>query len=563
MLLGEKLVSMGKLSPVEVEQTLRIQDHLVQCGMPRRSFRDLLIERRYVSEADLIEALSDLEQGSGQTSAIDIPSYLCQRLQVKVIGVKGSTLVVAPLERLTSEEHKELLEAAFRAGVQATEVEEVELDNAEIYKSLRKGAVEADSLRSAIMNYNKQPESGEVGEVVESIIQDAVQLRASDIHIDRDSDLTRCGVSYRIDGVMVQKFLLTPRSASVLISRLKSAAGCDFADTRHPQDGRLEIPFMGRKIDIRLATLPTSGDGETLTMRILDPANVKSLDILLREYPGISRKLQATVDIEYKIPGLCLLTGPTGTGKSTTLYALLNSMKRDSLNIMTSEDPIEQVIPGIRQSLVNETTGMNYSNILRAQMRQDPDVLVVGEVRDQATAEAILRGAESGHMMMSTLHASSVSESLYRLLNLLTETYRPIGILTLAHHLKCITNQRLGRRICSCSTQAKLGEKMDAEIIKTYDLDPEMIVPVAQGCEKCSNTGYFGRVMVPEALFLDSSESTKEQVAAILGDPSKSPDDILRLENATYHSRSDSAVTLLKAGIIDARTFLAVLGKEK
>ncbi|GAB3645198.1 hypothetical protein GCM10028813_02310 [Ramlibacter alkalitolerans] len=558
--LAERLLQMGRIELTQLENAKRIQQHLSDCGQAGARLSDILMARRYVTDADIVAASQNDTAASGVALSVDIPAHLCHRLKLKVIGVVGKELHVAPLRRLTERELAELKDAAFRSGMAVDKVVQVPGDQGEILQALKSRTVDSHSLAREIAALNRNPDNGNAGDILVAIIQDAIQSRSSDIHIDKDSSPETCSISYRIDGQLRLRFLLTPASASVLVSVLKGRSGMDFSDTRHPQDGRVDVEFQGRRVDVRVASLPLSGESETVTLRILDPNNFKSLEILLQDHPQLLEELVTATRLPVgKMPGLLLITGPTGTGKSTTLYGVINSMDKDRLNIMTSEDPIEQNVPGIRQTLANEATGLTYASILRAQMRQDPDVLVVGECRDCETSEALLRGGESGHLMMSTVHASSSLEALTRVLNLLSPAYRPVGIATLASLLKGVTNQRLARRLCSCCERVPASSVLAPQELAEYGLAPGFLVGRKVGCEKCGRTGYFGRVLVPEAVFVDNRPSTREAIREILAD-NKGVEPILSVDGVTYFSRKDSAGRLLKAGLIDIDTVRAVTG---
>ena len=314
-----------------------------------------------------------------------------------------------------------------------------------------------------------------------SLIEQALAAGASDMHIEPVQDAVRLRV--RVDGLL-QELTRLPRSAySTLVTQLKVAANMDIAEKRVPQDGRVSLELAGRKVDLRLSTLPTTL-GEKVAIRLLAQQELLRLD----ELGFTQANLRCYRELFAQPNGLILLTGPTGSGKTTTLYATLAELDARTRNIITLEDPVEYSLEGINQVAVNRRSGMTFAKGLRAIVRQDPDVIMLGEIRDEETAGIAVQAALTGHLVLSTLHTNSAAGAVYRLLDMGIAPY------LLAATLRGVVAQRLVRRLCpacralreaTAAEQKMLGESRQWQ---------------ATGCEHCHETGYKGRVAVQEVL---------------------------------------------------------------
>jgi type II secretory ATPase GspE/PulE/Tfp pilus assembly ATPase PilB-like protein len=325
------------------------------------------------------------------------------------------------------------------------------------------------------------------------IIEQAVQERASDIHIEPHKKRVR--VRFRIDGILQDKYSLPISANAFLMSRLKILSKMNIAENRRPQDGQLSMKVGKRNIDIRVATIGTS-HGERATLRILD----KSLSLLTLDQLGFSPSIQAQLESMLKSSfGIILSGGPTGSGKTTTLYAMINHLNRHELNIMTIEDPIEYNFPDISQMQINEKAGITFSNSLRATLRHDPDVILVGEIRDPDTAKIAVQAALTGHLVLASIHASDVASMIFRLIHLGIEPY------LISSSLIGLLAQRLIRCVCPyCSkpTALSLEEKKAYHNVTGEELS---IVNSGKGCSLCSNTGYHGRTGIFELLYMNDT----------------------------------------------------------
>jgi len=329
---------------------------------------------------------------------------------------------------------------------------------------------------------------------VNLLITQAIQDRASDIHIEpTEADLT---VRYRIDGVLHEMQRAPKAIAAGVTSRLKIMADIDIAERRKPQDGRLSVTHQSRKIDLRVATLPTVW-GEKVVMRILDnsTATLDLADLGLRE-----TNYSMYAESFTKPYGMILVTGPTGSGKSTTLYATLNQVARPEINVITVEDPVEYRLPGINQVQVNVKAGLTFASALRSILRSDPDVVLLGEIRDHETAQIAIEAALTGHLVLSTLHTNDAPSAMTRLTEMGIEPF------LVGSAVDCVVAQRLARRLCShCSEEQEVtADQLPKAIMWPAD-KPVPTLRKAVGCSRCSNTGYRGRVALHEIMVVDEA----------------------------------------------------------
>ena len=408
------------------------------------------------------------------------------------------------------------------------------------------------ALESASEKFAKKEEiieisdSGNLGEIVKNapvakivsvIIEHAVDGGASDIHIEPERNETR--VRYRVDGILHTSITIPNYLHSSVISRIKVLANLKLDETRIPQDGRIRVSVNGQAIDLRVSVLPML-DSEKVVMRVLDTsAGVPTLaELGFSDYhiEIISRNMTRPF-------GLFLLTGPTGSGKTTTLYSILNSLTSDEFNITTLEDPIEYYINAINQSQVNPDVGYSFSNGLRAILRQDPNIIMVGEIRDNETAELVVHAALTGHLVFSTLHTNNAWGAIPRLIDMKAEPFLLSSILNL------VMAQRLVRKICpSCKIEMKLPSNLEERIgqeIKEIHSDflkefgGKMIFYKGKGCASCGNTGYAGRTVIGE--ILEVGNDLKDLIAKDF-----------TMEEIREQLKKQKFVDLLQDGIIKA-----------
>ncbi|MCA9307273.1 MAG: type II/IV secretion system protein [Phycisphaerales bacterium] len=391
------------------------------------------------------------------------------RLQASLVKV-----VVAPtedlrnaLESITSGDATEDLESILG---------DVDEDDVQVERSIDEEVdLEREAGESPVIRY------------VNYIIQNAVKEGASDIHIEPGDKAMK--VRFRIDGILFEMMNPPVKMAPAIISRLKIMANLDISERRVPQDGRIRCVVQNRKLDLRMSTLPCAG-GEKVVMRILD---TKSINVSLDDL-GFDEDTLTIWKKQVEEPhGIVLVTGPTGSGKTTTLYASLRQMDKNTLNVSTVEDPIEYHLDGITQTQTHEKIGMTFARALKSLLRQDPDIIMVGEIRDQETAHTAVQAALTGHLVLSTLHTNDAPSAITRLVNIGLEPF------LIGAAVNAVLAQRLVRRICpNCRTQSTPTDEM-LEFLELQGLPANALFEGA-GCDKCRNTGYQGRVGIYEML---------------------------------------------------------------
>jgi MSHA biogenesis protein MshE len=333
-----------------------------------------------------------------------------------------------------------------------------------------------------------------VVKLLQSLFQDAIQIRASDIHIEPEEHVLR--IRQRIDGVLQEQIVKERRIAPALVLRLKLMSGLDISEKRLPQDGRFSLKVKDKKIDVRLSTMPVEF-GESVVMRLLDQSDGAAQLDQVGMHADMLAKFRRLIHMPH---GLILVTGPTGSGKTTTLYGALQELNEVGKKIITVEDPVEYRLSRINQVQINTKIGLSFGRILRAALRQDPDILLVGEIRDQETAEIALRAAMTGHLVLSTLHTNDAVSSAMRLVDMGAE-----GFLA-ATAIRAVLAQRLVRRLCdNCFLEHQPEPREMAWIKHVMGKAMPAVVTLKQasGCHRCNNTGYRGRLGVFELLVLN------------------------------------------------------------
>jgi MSHA biogenesis protein MshE len=360
----------------------------------------------------------------------------------------------------------------------------------ELSEELGDGGIDLETLLSG-----SDVEDAPVVRLLHTLFEDAVQIGASDIHIEPDETVLR--IRQRIDGMLHEQVMKEKRIGGALVSRLKLMSGLDISERRLPQDGRFNIRVRGRSVDIRLSTMPLQY-GESVVMRLLD----QSGGLLRLEQIGMPATMLARFRNLIQRPhGLVLVTGPTGSGKTTTLYGALNELNDASKKIITVEDPVEYRLPRINQVQVQNRIDLSFAKVLRAALRQDPDVVMVGEMRDQETAQIGLRAAMTGHLVLSTLHTNDAVSTALRLLDMGAEGF------VVGSSLLAILAQRLVRRLCeSCIEDDPLDAHKRSWLAAMVGPQArQQVFKRGAGCPRCHNTGYHGRIGIFELLQIDNA----------------------------------------------------------
>ena len=484
--LGDVLVNMGLISPEDLLITLAEQLHIEYIeGKRFKQINPEIAQLIPESIARKYLALPIFKDKSEITVAMSDPFDLVAVDDIQKI----TSLEIKPA--IASKRDIEDAINLFYKKREETQILEVLKDlqnqHVEIQEQAEEEKIDLESLK-------RQVEDAPIVKLVDYIISNAISKRASDIHIEPiEKELI---IRYRIDGVL-HKILSPPKQLqSAIICRIKILSTLDIAERRLPQDGRFTIKFGQREIDLRVSTIPTIF-GEKIVLRLLEKS---TFNFRLEELGLDSNQLKIFKHHIYLPYGMILLTGPTGSGKSTTLYSILSRIRSPEQNIITIEDPVEYQINGINQIQANFKIGLTFAKGLRSILRQDPDTVMVGEIRDQETAEMAIRSALTGHLVFSTLHTNDAVGSLVRLINMGIEPFLVCSSLSLA------VAQRLVRRICPhCKEAYTPSETLLESLGLQPDRNEHILFYRGRGCEKCNNTGYYSRIGLFEILVVNQS----------------------------------------------------------
>ena len=490
--LGQILISEGILS----EDQLRIA--LLEQMKQNQPIGKLLVSLGFVTEATLRQALSENlgKQSIDLTHAVVDPQALLpldydipnRRLTLAISDINdivGLDRVRGQLEEGTEIETLLGGESEIDHAIDQYYGHELSIDG--ILHEIETGEIDWQSLSTTDDEYS-QP----VVRLIDSILTDAVKREASDIHFEPEANFLR--IRYRIDGMLRQIRALHKSYWPAMTVRIKVLSGMNIAEMRAPQDGRISLTVSGRPIDFRVASQPTI-HGENIVLRILD----RQKGIVPLENLGPAEEHLHQLKLMISRPeGIILVTGPTGSGKTTTLYSVLNHINSEGIHIMTLEDPVEYPMAMVRQTSVSETAKLDFANGIRSMMRQDPDVILVGEVRDAETAEMAFRAAMTGHQVYTTLHTNSAIGAVPRLLD--------IGVLpdVMAGNIIGIVAQRLIRRLCEHCKSPYHAEQHEIRLLGELGEGPRPVLFRPTGCELCDFQGYRGRIAIMELLRIDA-----------------------------------------------------------
>jgi type II secretory ATPase GspE/PulE/Tfp pilus assembly ATPase PilB-like protein len=406
-------------------------------------------------------------------------------------------------------------------------------------------------------------EAGRLRGLVYAVLKEALSLRASDIHLSRKSD-PDAWIAYRVDSVMRQTHLLPELLMQSLVARIKIEAGMDASNNRTAQDGRLTAEHEGRVVDFRISTQPLV-DGESLVLRALDVSLLPSLSALFPGQPKMMGLIRGITQQTGKTGGLVFISGATGSGKSTTQYTVACGFRRDAMNIITVEDPVEYILPFAKQIQLQALVKQKAIDLERSILRQDPDILIFGEIRDADSARAALAFAESGHLVISTIHANSVIQVTERFLSMIDSAHRADSEFLIAHFLRMIVHQRLMRRLCSCAKPMHNDEieQINPGIVQLTGglIQARTGLKKKTGCTRCLSSGYSGRVAAHETLHIPADEDMRAKfVRAFKNHELELPVDLREENGVEYTSRLATIQTLMDQGLVDWQSVAQLFG---
>lgn len=507
--IGDLLVEKNMISETQLQHALQEQK------LTGRKLGATLVELGYVEENALLNLLSaqlhipfvELKQFRFDRSLVQrLPETSARRYRVMLLreDVDGLLLGMAdPTDIFCLDELQRLLQKNIKPAVvresELLDILDIAYTRASEIATLA-GELDEELQESALdladFAVDATDSEAPVVKLLQKIFEEAINTKASDIHIEPDEKVLR--IRTRIDGVLLEQVMNEKRIASALVVRLKLMSGMDISEKRLPQDGRFNLKVKHHNIDVRISTMPVQF-GESVVMRLLDQTDgVRSLDTVGMPPHLIDRFRKAIT----RPHGLVLVTGPTGSGKTTTLYGALTELNKPEKKIITVEDPVEYRLPRISQVQLHEKIGLTFASVLRATLRQDPDILLVGEIRDAESAEIALRASMTGHMVLSTLHTNDAITSAMRLLDIGVDGY------LVATALKAIVAQRLVRRICTSCIQPHSPDANEQQLLAVIGKGRDysnVVFKKGTGCPRCHNTGYRGRIGVFEILELNQT----------------------------------------------------------
>ncbi len=520
--LGKLLVDQNVISESQLEDALALQQK------NRKKLGDCLVQLGFATERDIMAVLSaqlniplmDLRGIQIDPEIIGLVNgSVLRRHGVLPVAMEGSTLILAmsnPLDMQAMDDisiiTNYMVEPRIATTAEINGVLDKYFGNDEAMSAAEKYAKEREEyLQAAAENTQQQNDlnNAPIVQLVRSIIEQAVRQRASDIHMDALEKQVR--VRYRIDGVLVEKMLYDISLLPAIVTRVKIMGGMDISEKRKPQDGRITIVVDRSEYDIRVSVLPSSY-GEKIVLRL---ANASALTRSKSELGMRDWELKKFEHIISNPNGILLVTGPTGSGKSTTLYTALSELNNESVNIITVEDPVEANIAGINQVQVNPKADLTFATALRSILRQDPDIIMIGEIRDYETASIAVQASITGHLVVSTLHTNSAASAVTRLLDMGVESF------LLADSIVGVIAQRLARRLCRSCRKPRLATEGEKRLLnKPEEEDVTIYEPC--GCSLCNGTGYYGRIgvyeiieMTPELRQIITDRGTTEQIKKV------------------------------------------------
>jgi len=528
--LGEHLVAGGHISPSQLALALE------QKQRNHKLLGETLVDLGFVTEDIITQFVAqdvkadtvNFSKIQINTKAIDaIPYHIAKRYKVLPIDINDEQITIAMAD-IYNVVAIDALEKTCGLPVRALVAAESELLETLEYSYIQEGSL-SETIRDILNQTNTLDDDSESSPLIrlaDQLIVLGIRSHATDIHIEPEENSLR--VRMRRDGMMHEECLMPAELKGALTARLKIMAGMDVTEKRIPQDGRIRFHVSKRKVDLRVSSLPTQ-HGESIVIRVLDAAGKKlSLDNI-----GFSSKALQQFKTALDTPhGVILVTGPTGSGKTTTLYAAIEAIDSLQRSVFTLEDPVEYAMPGIRQVQVNAEVGMTFAAGLRSLLRQDPDVILVGEIRDQETASLAIRAALTGHAVFSTLHTNDAVGAIPRLIDMGIEPY------LLPSALVAIVAQRLVRKLC---INCKQPVNDSRDVLEKLGIKHQSDIQLwqAKGCDPCNHSGYFGRMAIYEVLNIDDSFHD-----AIMGNANRA--EILKL------AKNNGMQSLLEDGIIKA-----------
>ena len=549
-LIGSFLVATGVITPQQLDVCLR-QQKSVREGGKQALLAEIIVRNKFATQDQIGLAVKRLD---GESESVLfrrlLPYALCKQHHLFPLQIEGGVLYVKSARALSAAVKTTLIGAC---EVKVSDVRVMPTDVSDITRSLASIYSQEYSFEAVITRLRNEEINGLLlKQALNALLGEAIGLRASDIHLDKLRD-PGAWISYRIDGELKPTHLVPERIMAALFSRIKNESGMDASDTRRAQDGRLSLADVAGGVEFRVATQPIAG-GETIAIRVLDPSSMIGLEALFPFQLQMTELFRQLANVRGKVGGLILISGPTGSGKTTTLYALAQNFSRDRINVITVEEPVEYILPFARQIQLNQLLNEKSVDLERSVLRQDPDVLILGEIRDTDTMRAALKFAESGHLVLATVHAKNVAQTFERVLSFCDATTKQEALYILANQLSVVVNQGLIPKLCNCATE--VDHESAAILSKSLSLTFHGHARFVRrrGCAACRQTGYRGRVAVHETVVIPSTDTLRAEITRMLFDSIHNFQDAFKLDGVTHISKHQVMTQLLECHVVDADT---------
>ena len=549
-LIGSFLVATNVLTSQQLDVCLRQQRAVREGGKPIL-LAEIIVRNKFATQDQIGVAVKRLD-GEGEATLFRrlLPYALCKLHSLFPLQIEGGVLYVKAARAISRSTRLAIVAAC---EVKVSDVRIMPTDIGDINRSLASIYSQEYSFEAIVTRLRNEEINGLLlKQAMNAMLGEAIALRASDIHLDKLRD-PGAWISYRIDGQLKPTHLVPERIMAALFSRVKNESGMDASDTRRAQDGRLSLTEISGGVEFRVATQPIAG-GETIAIRVLDPSSMIGLEQLFPYQLQMNELFRQLADVRGKVGGLILISGPTGSGKTTTLYALAQNFSRDRINVITVEEPVEYILPFARQIQLNQLLNEKSADLERSVLRQDPDVLILGEIRDNDTMRAALKFAESGHLVLATVHAKNVAQTFERVLSFCDGASKQEALYILANQLSVVVNQGLIPKLCTCANEidAESAPLLAQSLGLAFRGHAQLLRRA--GCPACRQTGYRGRVAVHETVVIPNIDTLRAEMTRMLFASIHNFQDTFKLDGVTHITKHQVMTQLMECHVVDADT---------
>jgi type II secretory ATPase GspE/PulE/Tfp pilus assembly ATPase PilB-like protein len=540
---GDVLIANGSITRAQFEIAFAQQKAFRAAGK-QVPIGELLVRAQFATTAQVAAAIDSVTSGGvASDHSVLLPPEFCVKHNLVPSRTENGILFVKTPRRLRDIELLWIRKNCAVSNIRG--VREIAATKEQISAELSKLVSVKMSFKTVAHAYKNDASGSLINDALKALLSEALSSRASDIHIDRKK-FPDSWISFRVDGSLKQEHLISESLMGAIVTKIKSEAGMDASNSVYAQDGRLSLQVGVKTVEFRVNSQPTI-DGETLALRVLDSNALPTLSEMFPGQNDVISLFETLSKVRGKSGGLFLATGPTGSGKTSTLYALARLLQRDSINVLTVEDPVEYRLPFARQIQLNSLLDQKAGDIERSMLRQDPDVIILGEIRTRDTAKAALKFAESGHFVLATLHADSVKDVFERIAGFFEDgAQKNEAKYVLSRQIRTVINQQLVGKLCDCSVIDSVTPQTS---FTRLGLSQSVNTRIRIGCERCAGTGIFGRVMAHEILSFQRERSATSNNALL--DAIKADANVCTVPGAVYHSRENVLSKLVDQGLVD------------